>query len=121
MFKGLTDMVSMMRQAKQLGGQLEGMQHELRRKRVRAEAGGGMVAVEVNGLGELAKVEISDELLAKQDGELISSLIVSAAAQAQKKAQETATSDYMQIASNLGLGNLGQFFESQDRDDDDTT
>ncbi len=119
MFKGLTDMLGMMQRAKQLGGKMESAQQELRRQRVRGEAGGGMVVVEANGLGEIVKVEISDELLEGRDGELISSLIVAAAGQAHRKSHEVAAANLMQVASNLGLGNLGQLFESAPTDDDD--
>jgi len=57
MFKGLGNMVSVMRQAKQLGAQMQAVTDKLKNQRATASTGAGMVEVEVNGLGEALRAK----------------------------------------------------------------
>jgi DNA-binding protein YbaB len=58
MFKGLADFASLMRQAQQVSGKMQALNGRLKSERATAATGGGMVEVEVNGLGEVLRVKI---------------------------------------------------------------
>ena len=55
-FGQLGNFASMMRQAQQIGGKLEGLNETLRTKRASGSAGGGLVEIEVNGHKVVAPV-----------------------------------------------------------------
>ncbi len=88
MFRGISNFASMMKQASQLSGKLNGVSEELKTKRVVGTAGAGLVEVEVNGLGQVLKVTIAPELIERKDRELLEDLIPAAINQAQVKAKE---------------------------------
>jgi DNA-binding YbaB/EbfC family protein len=84
MFKGLGNMASMIRQAQQMGGKMEEITAQLKSRRVSAAAGGGMVEVESNGLGEVLKIRIEPTLT---DREMIEDMLPAAINQASAKAK----------------------------------
>ena len=75
MFKSLGNIASIMKQAQQMGGKIEEVNQKLEAERVTGESGGGMVCVEMNGLGEVIQVSIDPILFAKQDAELTEDLV----------------------------------------------
>jgi DNA-binding YbaB/EbfC family protein len=87
-FKGLgnlANLASLIKQAKEMGGKLQGVAETLRTKRAEGSAGGGLVRVEVNGLGEVLSCRIDPTLAS--DREMIEDLLPSAVNQAQAKAK----------------------------------
>ena len=58
MFKGLSNLTSLVKQAQQMGSRIQAVNEELRTSRATGKAGGGMVEVEVDGLGQVLKVSI---------------------------------------------------------------
>jgi DNA-binding YbaB/EbfC family protein len=84
MFKELGNMASMIRQAQQMGGKMEEISAQLKSRRVSGAAGGGMVEVEANGLGEVLKVRIEPTLT---DREMLEDLLPAAINQASAKAK----------------------------------
>lgn len=88
MLKNLANLASMMKQATQIGGRMEEMQSELREKRVTGNAGGGMVQVECNGLGEMLRIEIAPELIEKGEKDVIEDLVRAAANDSHAKSRE---------------------------------
>ncbi len=88
MFKGLGNIASLVKQAQQMGGRMQGLTDELKNRRAIGNAGGGMVEIEVNGLGEVLSCKLDPTLVAQQDRELLEDLIVAAVNQAQQKARE---------------------------------
>ena len=87
MFGGLGNLASMIRQAQQIGGRLEGLNETLRGKRVTGSGGGGLVEVEVNGLQEMIACRIDPGLFAQQDRELVEDLVRAATNDAVSKAR----------------------------------
>ena len=78
-----------------------------------------MVVVEMNGLMELVGLEISDDLWAKQDKDLLCGLIVAAAAQARRVAQDAVGRQYEQMASQvLGTSRDGDGPADADEDEE---
>ena len=65
MFKELGNLASLMKNANQIGGKMGAMSEELKGKRVTGSAGGGMVEVEANGLGQILKVKLDPSLVEK--------------------------------------------------------
>ena len=106
MFKGLGNFASIMKQAKEIGGKMEGIQKELEGKRVKGAAGGGMVEVECNGLGQALRVTIDPDLIAKGDWEMIQELLPAAINQASNKAKQL-HAEAMQSAAG-GMPGLDQ-------------
>ena len=86
MFKELGNMASMLRQAQQVGGKMQEVAGQLKSKRVTGIAGGGMIEVEANGLGEVLKVKIDPSL--RGDLKMIEDLIPAAMNQVAEKAKE---------------------------------
>jgi DNA-binding YbaB/EbfC family protein len=84
MFKGMSNLASLLQNASELNGKLQSLTNELRTKRVTGSAGGGMVEVEVNGLCEVLRVKI-DPLVER---EMIEGLLPGAINQAFAKAKE---------------------------------
>jgi hypothetical protein len=87
-FKGLANVASLMRQAGQMRGKMEEINARLRSERVTGNAGGGMVEVEVNGLGEVLRVQIEPALFERGEREMIEDLLPAAVNQALAKAKQ---------------------------------
>ncbi len=88
MFGQLGNLASMIKQAQQIGGKLEGLNETLRGKRATGNAGGGLVEVEVNGLQEVLNCRIDPALFAQGDRELIEDLVRGATNDAIAKARQ---------------------------------
>ena len=57
------DLTSMMKQARKIQEQVQGLQDELANKTVEATAGGGMVRAVANGRQEIISVQIAPEIV----------------------------------------------------------
>lgn len=66
---------------------------ELAKRAVEARAGGGLVQVEVDGHRALRRLVIAPELLEGRDADLLADLIMSAIAEAQRRADALAAAD----------------------------
>ncbi len=91
MFEGLgklANLGSMLKQAQQMGGRLKQLTEELKTKRAEGSAGGGLVTVDVNGLGEVLACRIDPSLVTGGDRELLEDLIPAAVNQAVAKSKE---------------------------------
>ena len=88
MFKGITNLAGLLKQAQQVGSRLQQVSDELKLRRATGSAGGGMVEVEVNGLGQVLRLSIDPALVEMKDRELLEDLIPAATNQALTKAKE---------------------------------
>ena len=70
-----------------MGGRMQALADELKTKRATGNSGGGLVEVEVNGLGEVLAVRIDPSLIEKQDREMVEDLLPAAFNSAQQKAK----------------------------------
>jgi len=96
-------MASMIRQARQMGGKMEEISAQLRVRRVSGAAGGGMVEVEANGLGEVLKVRIEPTLT---DREMIEDMLPAAINQAAAKAKNLHLEMMQSLTGGLDLPGL---------------
>lgn len=111
MIKGLGNLANLgqiMKQAQELGGKMQEIQAELRAARVSGAAGGGMVEVDANGLGEVLAVRIDPSLMEKQDKELIEDLLPAAINDAAAKAKQKHVEAMQQATGGLNLPGLDQ-------------
>ena len=99
----MADFLGMMKQAAELKSKMEAMQAELEASEVEGLAGGGLVALTLNGKGDLKGVRIDDTLFKPSEKEVLEDLIVAAHADARRKV-ETLMKDKMQgVAGGLPL------------------
>lgn len=108
MFKGLGNMVSAMRQARQLGAQMQAVTDKLKSQRATASTGAGMIEVEVNGLGEVLRVKIDPALVARGEREMIEDLIPAAVNQAVSKAKQLHLEAFKAVAADLDVPGLDE-------------
>jgi DNA-binding YbaB/EbfC family protein len=103
MFKGLANLGTLIKQAQQLGGQIHQLSEELKTRRAQGTAGGGMVEVEVNGLLEVLRCRIDQQLIAQGDRELIEDLVAAAVNQAIAKGKQLHTEAMKELTGGLNL------------------
>lgn len=108
MFKGLGNLASLVKQAQQIGGRMQGLTDELKQRRATGSAGGGMVEVEVNGVGELLKCRIDEALVGRGDRELIEDLVVAAVNQALEKSRQLHAEALRGLTGGMALPGLDE-------------
>lgn len=82
MFKQLSNLMSMMGQARKMGE----MNEKLKEQKVSGSTGGGMVEVHMNGLGEVVDLRIDDAVMS--DKEMLLDLLPAAINQATVKSKQ---------------------------------
>lgn len=85
---GMVDLQQMWQLGQQWQGRLQELQTELANRTFEVQAGGGLVRVMVDGRGNIRDVRIDTEAFAGRDAELLSDLVLSAVAEAQRRAAE---------------------------------
>ncbi len=97
-------MNNLMKQAQRMQHQMEEGQKELETKEFTAKAGGGAVEVTVTGKKEITKVKLSEEAVDPDDIEMLEDLIVAAANEALRQADEANTELMSKMTGGLGGG-----------------
>lgn len=108
MFKGIGNIASLMKTAQQMGGKVQAVNDQLQAARVTASAGGGMVEIEANGLGEVLRVKIDPTLLEAGDVEMLEDLIPAAVNQAQAKAKQLHREAMQSMTEGINLPGLSE-------------
>ena len=114
MLKGLGSLAnlgSIMKQAQQMGGKLQEVNAQLKTQRTTGSAGGGLVEVETNGLGEVLAVRIDPSLIEKADVEMIEDLLPAAFNAAQAKAKQMHTEAMQTVTAGIDLPGLSEAME----------
>ena len=106
MFKGLVGLGSLLKQAQQISGRMQGLGEELKKRRATGSAGGGMVEIEVNGLMEVLRCHIDQELIAGGDRELIEDLVATAVNQAIAKGKQLHGEAMKELTGGLNVPGL---------------
>lgn len=109
MFKGignLANLGAMMKSAQEMGTKMQALGEELKTKRATGASGGGLVEVEVNGIGEVLAVRIDPTLIAKQDREMIEDLLPAAFNAAAQKAKQLHAEGMQSITDGMQLPGL---------------
>lgn len=101
--KNLQQMQQIMTQVQQMQEQLQRQLDELM---VEASAGGGMVAVKMNGQKRLVAVHIDREVYSAGDLEMLQDLVQAAVNEASRKVDEQMASRVGSLAGGLNLPGL---------------
>ncbi|NLN42308.1 MAG: YbaB/EbfC family nucleoid-associated protein [Clostridiales bacterium] len=105
-FPGMGNMNNLMRQAKKMQEQMLKMQEELEEKTVEASAGGGVVTVVANGKKEIVEITIDPGVVDPEDVEMLQDLIMAAANEALRQAEEMVQNEMSKITGGMGLPGL---------------
>lgn len=98
------NMSNLMKQAQRMQRQMEESQKELETKEFTAKAGGGAVEVTVTGKKEIAKVKLSEEVVDPEDIEMLEDLVMAAANEALRMADEANAEVMSKMTGGLGGG-----------------
>src|SRR6267143_546176 len=97
----LQQMLSRLRQVQ------EDLQRQVNAVAVEASAGGGMVAVKMNGQKQIMDVRIEPDVFASKDQEMLQDLIRAAVNEASRRVDEELANQMKNLASGIpGLGNI---------------
>ena len=98
------NMSNLMKQAQRMQRQMEESQKELETKEFTAKAGGGAVEVTVTGKKEITKVKLSEEVVDPEDIEMLEDLVMAAANEALRMAEEASAEVMRKMTGGLGGG-----------------
>ncbi len=98
------NMNNLMKQAQRMQRQMEENQKELETKEFTAKAGGGAVEVTVTGKKEITKVKLSEEVVDPEDIEMLEDLVMAAANEALRMAEEAGAEIMNKMTGGLNLG-----------------
>ena len=98
------NMSNLMKQAQRMQRQMEESQKELEVKEFVAKAGGGAVEVTVTGKKEITKVKLSEEVVDPDDIEMLEDLVMAAANEALRMADEANAEVMNKMTGGLGGG-----------------
>lgn len=97
------DLTSMMKQARDIQERVQGLQEELARKTVEAEAGAGMVRVKANGRQEIISVQIAPEVVSSGDVAMLEDLVSAAVNEALRSARELMQEEMTKITGGIRI------------------
>ena len=98
---------NLMRQMQRMQEDMASAQDTLAAQTVEGSAGGGMVKATATGTGELRAVSIAAEVVDPDDVEMLEDLVVAAASEALRAAQELQANTMGSVTGGLDLGSLG--------------
>ncbi len=98
------NMNNLMKQAQRMQRQMEESQKELEVKEFVAKAGGGAVEVTVTGKKEITKVKLSEEVVDPDDIEMLEDLVMAAANEALRMAEDASNEIMNKMTGGLGGG-----------------
>ncbi len=98
------NMNNLMKQAQRMQRQMEESQKELEEKEFTGKAGGGVVEVTVTGKKEVTKVRLDKEAVDPDDTEMLEDLIMAAANEALRLAEEASAEAMSKMTGGMSLG-----------------
>jgi DNA-binding YbaB/EbfC family protein len=99
----MADFMGLMKQAAELQSKMQALQAELDQIEVKGTAGGGMVSVTLSAKGDLKGIMVDDALLKPSEKEILEDLLVSAHADARRKAEATLQEKMKAVTGGLPL------------------
>jgi nucleoid-associated protein EbfC len=91
----------------QLWQMQENLEHKRGEIRVEATAGGGMVAVKMNGQKQLTEIKIEPEIFAGKDQEMLQDLILAAVNEASRRVDDELAKQIKDMTGNIaGMSGL---------------
>ena len=103
---GPSNMQSMLRQAQKMQEDMAAKQAELEEREYEVAAGGGVIAVKINGKKEIMSVKIEPEVVDPDDIETLEDLIVAAVNEAIKKVEAASAEEMQKITGSMNIPGL---------------
>lgn len=111
MFKNLANLGNIMRQAQEMGGRMQEVNDRLKTQKVSANAGGGMVEVEMNGLGQMLKLTIDPVLIENNEREMLEDLIPAAVNDAIQRAKQLHVEEMKSLTQGIDIPGIDSAIE----------
>ena len=93
----------MLKQAQEVQGKIERMQEELAATEIEGKAGGGMVAVTLNGKGHMLRLRVDPSLCNPGEAEVLEDLILAAHNDARTRVETHAQEEMRKVTGGLNL------------------
>ena len=93
----------MFEQAQQMQSRLKQVQDDLEKTTVSSSSGGGMVTVEADGKGQITRVKLDPTVVNPADVAMLEDLILVAARDVQRKAEDVAKVKMADVTGGLNL------------------
>ena len=103
---GAQNMQSMIRQAQKMQEDMAAKQEELDAREYEIKAGGGVVAVKINGKKEVLSIEIDPEVVDPDDVETLQDILVAGVNEAIKRVEETNSKEMEKITGSMAMPGL---------------
>ncbi len=100
---GPQNMQSMMRQVQKMQDDMTALQADLDEREYEIKAGGGVVAVKINGKKEILSIDIKPEIVDSDDIETLCDVLVAAVNEAIKKVEDTNSAEMSKITGSVSL------------------
>ena len=100
---GPQNMQSVIRQAQKMQEDMEALQEELDAREYEIKAGGGVVAVKINGKKEVLSIDIQPEIVDPDDVETLSDILVAAVNEAIKRVETTNSTEMDKITKGMNM------------------
>ena len=103
---GAQNMQAMIRQAQKMQEDMAALQEELDAREYDIKAGGGVVAVKINGKKEILAIDMKPEIVDPDDIETLSDILVAAMNEAIKRVEDTNNEELNKITGPMNLPGL---------------
>lgn len=99
----MKDLGNMMKQVQDMQARMQDAQAKLEEAQVTGTAGGGLVAVTLNGKGTMMSVSIDDSLMKPDEKEIVEDLILAAHADARAKVEALVADNMKDVTGGLPM------------------
>ena len=103
---GPQNMQAMFKQAQKMQEDMEALQADLDEREYDISAGGGVVAIKINGKKEILSIDIQPEIVDPDDIETLSDILTAAVNEAIKRVEETNAAEMQKVTGSLGMPGL---------------
>ena len=100
---GPQNMQAMLRQAQKMQEDMAALQEELDAREYEIKAGGGVVAVKINGKKEILSIDIQPEIVDPDDIETLSDILVAAVNEAIKRVETTNSEEMDKVTRGMNM------------------
>ena len=100
---GPQNMQAMLRQAQKMQEDMAALQEDLDAREYEIKAGGGMVAVKINGKKEVLSIDIQPEIVDPDDVETLSDRLIAAVNEAIKRVETTNNEEMSKITGSMNM------------------
>ena len=100
---GAGNMQAMLRQAQKMQEDMAALQEELDAREYEVKAGGGVVAVKINGKKEVLSIDIQPEIVDPDDVETLSDILVAAVNEAIKRVESTNAAEMEKVTGSMSM------------------